>query len=231
MPPVTPSAISMVILCAQAECRVRRPADGMSFSTFASRTSFWPDRTGFSVPVVSGVHPPSSCLARAPDTTTNSNLFTLSSFPLNDETILDDDWRASRVEPRPLGEHDGAQPVDARVQLVVDDDVVVFGERRPLPAWPSPAAARIASSVSLLRPRSRCSSTSNDGGSTKIPMRSRRRARTCRAPWTSMTSTRSRPLGELALGVGRAPCRRGCRRRRPTRGRRPAGPSPRSVRG
>ena len=46
--------------------------------------------------------------------------------------------------------------------------------RRPRPA-PSASRRCIASSESLLRPRSRCSSTSNDGGSTKTPTVSRQR--------------------------------------------------------
>src|SRR5436190_13948986 len=52
---------------------------------------------------------------------------------------------------------------------------------------------RIASSESLLRPRNRRSSASNEGGSTKMPIALAPCDRTWRAPWTSMTSTRSRP--------------------------------------
>ena len=51
----------------------------------------------------------------------------------------------------------------------------------------------MTASLSLLRPRSRCSSTVNDGGSTKIETKARPHSRTCCAPCTSITSTTSRP--------------------------------------
>ena len=57
---------------------------------------------------------------------------------------------------------------------------------------------RICASVSLLRPRKRLSSTSADGGSTKIPTVSMPRLRTCRAPWTSITSITSSPAASAA---------------------------------
>ena len=46
-----------------------------TFSTLPSFTSFWASRTSFSLPVVRGVQPRSSCRARAPARVTNSNAF------------------------------------------------------------------------------------------------------------------------------------------------------------
>ena len=51
----------------------------------------------------------------------------------------------------------------------------------------------MASSVSLPRPRSRCSRTSNDGGRTNTVTRRNAAGRTCPAPCTSMTRTTSLP--------------------------------------
>src|SRR3954452_23351700 len=51
----------------------------------------------------------------------------------------------------------------------------------------------IAASLSLLRPRSRCSRTANDGGMTNTVRDRRPCPRTLRAPCTSMTSTTSSP--------------------------------------
>ena len=42
--------------------------------------------------------------------------------------------RAHAREPRAFRQHDGSEPLDGRLELVVDDDVVVLGRRRRPPA-------------------------------------------------------------------------------------------------
>ncbi len=100
---------------------------------------------------------------------------------------------AHPVHARPLGGDDLLQPHHGRLELVVDHDVVVLAGSARLRPGRSSSRRCIASSLSLLRPRSRRSSTSNDGGSTKIAVWSAPRCRTCRAPCTSITSTTSWP--------------------------------------
>ena len=94
---------------------------------------------------------------------TRTRLVRLSGEPLsvlsrNDSTICSA-FAAHRPQPRPLGQHDRAQPLDARLELVVHDHVVVLDERGD--SARAVASRRcMAASLSLLRPRSRCSSTS-----------------------------------------------------------------------
>ena len=134
--------------------------------------------------------------------------------------------RASRARRR---RWPGAAPTHASI-VVVDDHVVVLRERPRTSSRATSSRRRICSSLSLLRPRSRVSSTSNDGGSTNTEHR-----RPAAAPHLPRAlhvddEHQVRPGREHALGVERPTCRRGCRRSRPTRGTRRPRSSPRTAR-
>src|SRR5262249_29558413 len=79
--------------------------------------------------VTRGVEPASNCRARAPAVTTNSNelgnlLRSIMESPGNAFC-----GAGHAVESRPLGEHHVLKPLNCGIDLVVDDDEIVLGER------------------------------------------------------------------------------------------------------
>src|SRR5882762_5394079 len=128
MPPVTPSAISMAQPSfREIQCSVSTA--GATFSTARVMTSCcamvvflcWPALTR-------GVDPASSCRARAPAVTTNSN--ELGSLLRSIMKCPDNGFGRGLhpLQPGPFRDDDGAQPVDSGAHLVVDDDEIIFGE-------------------------------------------------------------------------------------------------------
>src|SRR6266566_7906366 len=80
--------------------------------------------------VTRGVDPASSCRARAPAVTTNSNelgnlLRSIMKCP--DNTFC---GASHPVQTCPLGEHHVLQPLDGDIYVVVDDNEIVLGKRR-----------------------------------------------------------------------------------------------------
>src|SRR5262245_35129502 len=138
MPPLTPSAISATLQSPIAIGNRQSAVVKGSFSIFFSRTSFWAILISFSLPVlpvVLGVQPLSSCFARAPAITTNSNALPLvPSRPYPPFQTLDDSFRerSCRSQSRALGGHNGLEASHAALELVVDDHVVVLDERGDL---------------------------------------------------------------------------------------------------
>ena len=174
-----------------------------------------------------GVEPASSCRARAPAVTTNSNeLGSLDAINHQNRPVTDTFRRRSTcgriAQPSPLGENDAPQPIDAAFELVVHDHVIVLGERRGLVARHLEAPLDGLFAVLAAAAQPLLEHLEGRRHARRSPI-ARCRARTCRAPWTSITRTRSSPPVEDAARCPLRKCRRDCRRRRPTRGtRRPA---------
>src|SRR5262245_2536383 len=86
----------------------------------------------FFSPVSRGTAPASSWRARLLARTTNSNLFSLGvlSTPVFPFKSSNDAFRhrTPRLHAAALSQHDGAQPIDRGLELIVDDDVVVLLE-------------------------------------------------------------------------------------------------------
>src|SRR6267378_6859175 len=143
MPPVTPSAMSAIYSSSTLTTLRRR----ISFCAIAI----------FLSPASRGTAPFSSWRARLPARTTNSKRFSFGALSMvslqadlkvrlyvqsyylgrlrGAKRFNDGFGRLSHVlHARPLGQHDGAQPLDRRVQLVVDHHVLVGGELADLPA-------------------------------------------------------------------------------------------------
>ena len=186
-------------------------------------------------PSTLGVQPRSSCLARAPATVTNSNLF---------QTLVRSDHSAVNLRTPRSGSTVGAITRSrARSASTIDRSRSTHASSSSFTiTYSYSATARdfaargrqplaIASSESLLRPRRRCSSDLERG-----------RQHEDADALAQCDPDLARALDvddehEVAAGrpararrLGRR-CRRDCRRRRPTRGRRLRRSSPRSARG
>src|SRR5438034_427826 len=123
MPPVTPSATKLM------DYSTGGLGSGSIFSTALVATSVCATVVFLCSPTATrGVDPASSCRARAPAVTTNSNEL----GSLVRSIMKCPDYGFGRglhpLQPGPFRDDDGAQPVDRGAHLVVDDDEIIFGE-------------------------------------------------------------------------------------------------------
>ena len=125
--------------------------------------------------------------------------------------------RPHAVRARPLGGDDLLQPHDGRLEIVVDDDVVVVGVARRLVARGAPGAAASALRCPCCGRAAAARAPGTTAACTKIAVWSTPRAFTCRAPLHVDHQHDVLPVGEHAARRPPRPCRSSCRTRRPTR--------------
>ena len=147
---------------------------------------------------------PSSCLRAGAGHDDEFELVHASSFPLNDDHDPRDDSTSSRRGRARSASTIARKPIHARVELVVDDDVVVLGDgARP------PARAVAAAAGSPLRcPCCGRAAAARAPRTTAAARRCRSMSAPCGAHLPGALDVDDEhhvaPAGELALGVGRA---------------------------